>query len=188
MAGSDDPHVEELLEHLDALEETVDSTEGREAIRETRRAVRRLPGRGVFGRRISGYTGRDMAEAFVGSVIVGLPLLVEDGVYDIAEHFATTTVGPVPAFFLANVVFAISVVVGLLYCTDIQRVEVGDRLFGVVPKRLAGVLSISFLVAAVMMTMWGRVDPAEPWIALCRISVIWTGMAIGASLGDILPG
>lgn len=79
MAGSDDPHVERPLERLDALEGAVDSAEGREAVRETRRAVRRLPGRGVFGRRISDYTGRDMAEAFVGSVIVGLPLLVEDG-------------------------------------------------------------------------------------------------------------
>jgi hypothetical protein len=78
VAGPDDPHIEELLEQLDALERTVDSPEEREAVRETRRAARRLPGRSVFGRRISGYTGRDMAEAFVGSVIVGLPLLVED--------------------------------------------------------------------------------------------------------------
>jgi hypothetical protein len=39
-----------------------------------------------------------------------------------------------------------------------------------------------------MMTMWGRVDWTEPWIALCRTTVIWTGMAIGASLSDILPG
>jgi uncharacterized membrane protein len=80
------------------------------------------------------------------------------------------------------------VVVGLLYYTDIQRVEVGDRLLGVVPIRLIGVLSISLLVAAAMMTMWGRVDWTEPWVALCRITVVWTGMAIGASLGDILPG
>ncbi|MFC6904801.1 hypothetical protein [Halalkalicoccus tibetensis] len=108
--------------------------------------------------------------------------------YDIAEHFAATTVGPLPVFFVANAVFAVGVVVGLLYYTDIQRVEVGDRLLGILPHRLVGVLSISFLVAALMTTMWGRVDWAEPWIAVCRISVIWTGMAIGASLGDILPG
>lgn len=78
MDASNDPHVDALLEQLDTLEETVDSSAEREAVRETRRTARRLPGRGVFGRRISDYTGRDMAEASVGTAIVGLPLLVED--------------------------------------------------------------------------------------------------------------
>ena len=82
----------------------------------------------------------------------------------------------------------VGIVVALLYYTDIQRVEVADPLFGVVPRRLIGVLGISLATATVMMAMWGRLDGVGSWEALCRISVIWTGMAIGASLGDILPG
>jgi hypothetical protein len=70
-------------------------------------------------------------------------------------------VGPVPAFLLANVVFAVCVV-GLLYYTDIRRVEVAERLSEVVPKRLAGELSISFLVAATMMRRWGGSTGPSP--------------------------
>jgi hypothetical protein len=51
-----------------------------------------------------------------------------------------------------------------------------------------GVLSISFVTAFVMMTAWGRVDWAVPWLAFCRCTVAFVPMAIGAALGDILPG
>jgi hypothetical protein len=38
------------------------------------------------------------------------------------------------------------------------------------------------------MTAWGRVEWAQPWLAVCQISVAWVPMAIGAALGDLLPG
>ena len=45
------------------------------------------------------------------------------------------------------------------------------------------------IVAAVVMTMWGRLDGWQgPVVALARISVVWTIAAFGAALGDILPG
>lgn len=183
-----DPAVEELLNHLETLERTVDSPEERRAIRETRRAAHRLPAGRIFGRRIRRYTERDMAEAFIGSTVIGLPLLVEDGVFDIAEFFSEAGVGGVPVAFLANVVFTVGVVIALLYYTDIQRVEINDPLFGIVPRRLLGVLVISLGAAALLMGMWGRLEGVDPWLALCRINVVWAGMAVGASLGDILPG
>ena len=129
-----------------------------------------------------------MAEAFIGSTLIGLPLLVEDGVFNIAEFFSETVVGGVPVAFLANVVFTVGVVIALLYYTDIQRVEITDPLLGIVPRRLLGVLVISLGAAALLMGMWGRLEGVDPWLALCRISVVWAGMAVGASLGDILPG
>lgn len=183
-----DPAVEELLNHLETLERTVDSPEERRVVRETRRAAHRLPAGRIFGRRIRRYTGRDMAEAFIGSTLIGLPLLVEDGVFNIAEFFSETVVGGVPVAFLANVVFTVGVVIALLYYTDIQRVEITDPLLGIVPRRLLGVLVISLGAAALLMGMWGRLEGIDPWLALCRISVVWAGMAVGASLGDILPG
>jgi hypothetical protein len=39
-----------------------------------------------------------------------------------------------------------------------------------------------------MMTVWGRVDWTDPWLALCQTSVTFSAMALGAALGDILPG
>lgn len=187
-APSRDADVAALLTKLEDLERTVDSDEERREVRRAMRIARRVPGSGVFGRTIRGYTTRDMAQAFVGSVVFGLPMLVEDGVFVIADHFASAFVAGVPVFFVANAVFVTLLVIGLLYYAQFQRVEITKPVFGIVPRRLIGVLGISFLTAATMMTMWGRVEWGDPWSAVCRITVVWTAMALGASLGDILPG
>jgi hypothetical protein len=57
-----------------------------------------------------------------------------------------------------------------------------------VPRRLVGVIGAAMVTAAVMMSVWGRVDWGEPWVAICTVSVAYLPMAIGAALGDILPG
>lgn len=71
---------------------------------------------------------------------------------------------------------------------DIQDVQVRNPLLGLLPRKPVGVLSIAFLAAVFMMTAWGRVDWGEPWLAICTISGAFVPMAIGAALGDILPG
>jgi uncharacterized membrane protein len=185
--------IDTVLDRLDDLEAAVDSEAERREVRETKHLVDRLPNhlsdRQVFGNRVRKYTTRDMAEAFVGSIIIALPLLVEDGVYEIGDHLAETTVAGLPVFFIGNVVFIVAIVIGLLYYANLQQVETTDPLFGVVPRRLVGVLTISFITSAIMMTLWGRVEGwQDPWIAICRISVVWAGGAFGAALGDILPG
>jgi hypothetical protein len=50
------------------------------------------------------------------------------------------------------------------------------------------VLGVSFITAFVTMTAGGRVDWPLPWLALCRCTVAFVPLAIGAALGDILPG
>jgi uncharacterized membrane protein len=82
----------------------------------------------------------------------------------------------------------VAIVVGLLYVAEIQQVEIHRPLLGVVPRRLAGVVGVSYVMAIFLMTVWGRVDWVDPWLALCRTSVAFSAMAIGAALGDILPG
>ena len=79
-------------------------------------------------------------------------------------------------------------VYGIIYVADIQHVEVVDPILGVIPRRFAGMVSIAFLAALVLMTAWGRVDWSEPAVALAQVSVMFVGMGIGAALGDILPG
>ena len=177
--------LRDVFEQLDELEESVTSSEERTEVQRTRRMLERVPGR----KRIKKYTTRDIAEGFVGGIIFALPLLVEDGVFEIAEWFVEFTLGAIPIFLLVNVAFIISITAGLLYFTDIRDVQV-RLLFGFLPKRLTGALLISFVVATGTMLMWGRLHADDPaaFEQFARITVIWAAAALGATLGDILPG
>ncbi len=188
--GVEDPNIDDLLNKLDSLEAIVDDDAEREKVRQTISLVERMPGSRAFTSRISTYTGRDVAESFVGGILLSLPLLVEDGVFEIAEWFAATTVGPVPVFLTLNVAFVVAVTAGVLYYADFRDVRVHNPFLGVIPRRLVAVLLISFAVAFSTMLLWGRLHEADPTAleAFGRVTVIWAAAAFGASLGDILPG
>lgn len=144
---------------------------------------------GVFGDRIRKYTSRDIAEAFVGTVFFSIPLLVEDGVFDVAEFFLGVRVLGFPVFLVVNAAFVLAMISALTYWAGPQDVRVQRPIFGVIPRRLVGVSLVSFLTAALLMTMWGRVgDWRDPVVAVARISAVWTVGSFGATLGDILPG
>lgn len=184
----DDPgryDVDDVLDQLNELEGTVSDAEERAEVQRTRRMVNRLPG----STRIRKYTSRDISEGFVGGIVFSLPLLVEDGVFEIAEWFVEISLGPIPVFLVINVAFVCTLVAGLLYYTDFREVKV-DPMFGLIPRRLAGTLAISFLVALMTMVMWGRLHVDDPTRLeqFGRVTVIWAAAALGATLGDILPG
>lgn len=144
---------------------------------------------GAFGDRIRKYTSRDVAEAFVGTVFFSIPLLVEDGVFDVADFFLGVQVFGFPVFFVVNAAFVLAMISALTYWAGPQDVRVHRPIFGVVPRRLVGVSVVSFLTAALLMTMWGRVGEwRDPVVAIARISAVWTVGSFGATLGDILPG
>lgn len=175
--------VDDLLDELEVLERTVKSDEARDRVRETMRMARDLDTDGTFGRVITGFDRHDAAEALVGSVVFGIPMVIESGTLE-AGAFVSTH----PLFFVATLGFGISLVVGLLYFAEVQDVRIVNPILGVVPRRLLGVLTIAAATAVVMMTGWGRVNWATPWLATCQCGVCFVGMAIGAALGDILPG
>lgn len=177
-----EPELADLLDELETLEETVDDPDEREQVRATLRTARRVQP-AAFGRVIRGFDRHDAAEALVGSVVFGVPMLVEDGTLAIGAFLAAH-----PASFVATLVGTVGVVVGVLYVAEIQRVEIYRPYLGVVPRRLAGVLVISYVAALVLMTGWGRVSWTDPWLALCQSTVVFAPMALGAALGDILPG
>jgi len=181
--------IADVVDQLDALESTVDSPEEQAAVERTRAMVERLSA-GVFGERVSKYTTRDAAEAFVGSIVFLIPLLVEDGVFGIAEHFLAVRAAGVPIYLLGNVAFVVLLTGALIYWSDIQRVDVTTYVAGVpVPRRLVATLVIALLTATLMMSLWGRVGGwTDPAVATARILVVWTAAAIGAALGDLLPG
>ncbi len=182
--------IDDVLTQLNELKETMTTPEQRRELQETKHLLERLPGGELLDDQIDKYTSRDMGEAFVGSIIFALPLLVEDGVFEIANHFVTFLVAGIPVFFIANVLFVIKLAAGLLYVVDFREVAITHPLFGIVPRRLVGVLTVSFLTTAGLMLMWGRLFADDPTSLemLARITVIWAAAALGASLGDILPG
>ncbi|MFB6252595.1 MAG: DUF2391 domain-containing protein [Halobellus sp.] len=176
--------MERLLAEFDTLAEAVDSPDERERVRSARRAaVAAANETAVFGRVIHGYDRGDLAEAFLGSVLFGVPMFVEGGTNEVGHFLAAH-----PVSLVGTILAAIGLVVGILYVADIQDVRVHEPLLGVFPRRLVGVLGVAFLTAAVVMTAWGRVDWARPVIAFSDIVVAFVPMSVGGALGDILPG
>lgn len=183
--GENEPEgeVDELLDELEALELHVEDHETRTRVQESIRIARRIDeGEGTFGRVIRGFDRHDATEGLVGSVVFGIPMVIEGRTLE-AETFVATH----PVFF-ATLGFGIALVYGLLYVAELQDVRVVAPYFGLLPRRLVGVLGIAALTSFAMMTGGGRVDWTEPWLATSQVGVCFVGMGIGAALGDILPG
>jgi uncharacterized membrane protein len=176
----DDPDLEDAMDELEELEELVDSQEEREQVREAMRTLRRARTR-PFGRLRSAFGPRDAGEALVGSFIFGIPMIVEEGTLEIGTYIAAR-----PAYIGLTAVLGLGFVLGILYAAGFAEVE-GDLLAGVVPFRLVGVLVVSCGAALLLMTVWGRVDWTTPVVAGSQTLVTAVVMAVGASLGDILP-
>ena len=177
----EDPDLEDAMAELEELEDLVDSPAEREQVREameTLEAARPRP----FGRLREAFDLRDAGEALVGSFVFGIPMVVEEGTLEIGRFIAVR-----PVYLVVTVVLGLALVLGILRAVEFEKVQ-ADRLFGLVPVRLLGILVIAFGLAAVLMTVWGRVDWATPVVAASQTLVTGSVMAIGAALGDILPG
>ncbi|MDY6817215.1 MAG: DUF2391 domain-containing protein [Halobacteriales archaeon] len=175
--------MQDLVAELEELAETAPTAARREEIEMMIEIAYQIQPTGTFGRLIRGFDRADMAEAFLGSVVFGIPMIIEGGSLEVGAFIATH-----PIYMISTLLLGVATVIGLLYVADIQHVVVHRPFFGVIPRRLVGVLGISFGTAFVLMTGWGRVDWSTPWIAFSQILFVFVGMAIGAALGDILPG
>jgi len=174
----------DLFDELEELEELVQTEAAREQIQETMRvAAETSRSGGTFGRIIWGYDRGDLAEGLLGSLLFGIPMAVEGGTGEVGAFLAAR-----PPLFAGTALFILGLLVGILYVADFQDIRIHRPLFGVLPRRLVGVAAISFLTGVVLLTAWGRVDWAEPTLALANVVVAWLPMSIGAALGDILPG
>ena len=142
------PDVVDLIDELEELAEDVGSPELQTRVAETIETARGLSQPGMFGRVVRGFDRADLAEAFVGSLVFGIPMIIEGGTLEVGAFIATR-----PVYY------------------------VGTLLLGV-----------AFCTSFVLMTAWGRVDWSAPTVAFAQICVVFVGMAIGAALGDILPG
>ncbi|QZY00250.1 DUF2391 family protein [Halobaculum rubrum] len=177
--------VEDLIEELETLEDVVDDTEERRRVRGAMRTARDLatPKPSVFGTVVRGFDRGDIAEAFLGSVLFGVPMLVEGGTTEIGAYL-----GANPAFLVGTALVTVLLVVGIVYVADFQDVRVHRPFLGIVPRRLVGVLGVAAFTAVVGLTAWGQIDWADPTVALGSTVVAGLPMAVGAALGDLLPG
>jgi len=182
-ADGDPPTLGDLLDELDDYRDSLTDPQRRERIRDIIETATDVEEPAVFGRTIVGYGRADLAEALLGSVLFGIPMLVEGGTQEVGTFLAGS-----PLFFVGTLVFAIGMAVGILYVADIQDVRVYKPLLGIVPRRLAGVVGVSMLTALVLSTAWGRVDWSDPLVAFAQCTVAFVPMVVGAALGDILPG
>jgi uncharacterized membrane protein len=177
-----DPDIDDALDELEELEDFVDSEAERQQVREAMRTLERTRRRPrLFGRLRDGFDLRDAGEALVGSFIFGIPMVVEGGTLEIGAYIATR-----PLSIAVTALFGLGFVVGIFRAVEFEKVD-DDLLFGVVPVRLVGILAIAAGTALVVMTVWGRVDWAQPRLAASQTLVTAVVMAVGASLGDILP-
>jgi len=187
--SSDTDGIGELFDELEELETIVDSEPERRQVREAMRAATNAQDDdpAVFGRVIWGFDRADFAEAVLGSLLFGIPMAVEGGTRDAGLHIAQH-----PLYLLGTLATAVALVVGILYVADFQDVRIANRIFGFIPRRLAGVTLIALGTSVALLTGWGMVewstDPGLVWESLCICSVAFVPMAIGAALGDILPG
>lgn len=177
-----EPTPEAVVDGLAELESQVDDPVAREQVKELMVQVADLQPRG-FGNVIVGFDRTDLAEATVGALLFGLPMFVESGTGEVGSVLAAN-----PLVLVGTLLAAVALVHGIIYVADFQDVRVHDPFFGVVPRRIVGVLGASLLTALVAMTAWGRVDWSDPTLAFATVTVAFVPMAVGAALGDILPG
>ena len=72
-------------------------------------------GSGVSGKVVKGFDRGDVAEALVGRVVFGIPILVEGGTLEVGAFIATRL-----GYYAATLSFGVALVVGVLYVAEIQ--------------------------------------------------------------------
>jgi hypothetical protein len=145
------------------------------------RTVRRAGRPQVFGRIRDSFDARDAGEAMVGSFLFGIPMIVEGGTQEIGVAIADS-----PGALVGTALLGVALVLGILHAARFEEIE-ADLLFGVVPIRLVSILVIAGSLSLGLMTLWQRVDWADPAVAGAQCLVTGVVMAVGASLGDVLP-
>jgi uncharacterized membrane protein len=178
--ADEDVDIDDVFDELETLEDLVDSEAEQEQVRETMHALRRSRERPLVRLR-SRFQIRDVGEAIVGSFVFGMPMVVEEGTLEIGRHIASS-----PILYAPTVAFGIVTVYGILHAAEFEKIE-EDLIANMIPLRILTIPLIAALMALLLMTIWGRVDWGTPLVALGQVTVTTIVMAVGASLGDILP-
>lgn len=176
------PDIDDVFEELEQLAEMVDSPDEQEQVIETMRALRLSRSSKLVGRLRDTFDSRDVGEALVGSFIFGIPMVVEGGTLEVGEYL-----GANPLLLLLTTVFGGVLVYGILHAVGFERIE-EDKLFGLISIRLLTIPLLATVMGFGLMTFWGRAQWGTPMVAIGQCVFTSIVMAVGASLGDVLPG
>lgn len=176
------PDIDDVFRELHELADLVDSTAEQEQVRETIRTLRRSRSSRLVGRLRDSFDSRDVGEALVGSFVFGIPMIVEGGTLEIGEYLATR-----PILYVLTLAFGGTLVYGILHAVEFERIQ-EDMVLGLVPIRLVSIPLIAGVMGFGLMTVWGRAEWTTPMIAIGQCTVTSVVMAVGASLGDVIPG
>lgn len=178
--GDEAVDIDDVFDEPEALEELVDSDAEHRQVRETMQALRRSRNRPVVRLR-SRFDGRDLGEAIVGSFVFGMPMVVEEGTLEIGSYIANS-----PLLYVPTVGMGFAAVYGILHMAEFEKIE-EDLIADTISLRIITIPLIAAVMALVLMTIWGRVDWGTPMVALAQVTITAIVMAVGASLGDVLP-
>ncbi len=168
-----DEEVEELLDHLEEAEESVDSRNQRRAIRRTRWLLTHLPGVNRFGI-------DDIAQQIVGGFILSAPFVVTEEVWLLAAS-------------MSNLQSAITVIMvgaigyGTLYQAEDRDAD-SERGISGVPFRFLSLLVISYASVAILAFVLDApaTFAATPQATFKAIGIGAVFSVIGAATADSL--
>lgn len=111
-----------LFGELDALDEHVDDEDAREQLREVEELASDMQTEsGTLGRVVCGFDANDLAEAFLGGLLFGVPMAVECGTNEAGEFVAMH-----PMDLRGSLAATVVIVDGLLYVARFRDVRVAD--------------------------------------------------------------
>lgn len=178
----DQPDIDDVFAELEDLATMVDSPDEREQVLVAMQTLRRSRSSRLVGRLRDTFDSRDVGEALVGSFIFGIPMIVEGGTLEIGEYLASR-----PALLIVTLAVGGSLVYGILHAVEFDRIQ-EDLMFDIIPIRLVVIPLIAGLMGFGLMTIWGRVDWTTPMVAIGQCTVTSIVMAVGGSIGDVIPG
>ncbi len=176
------PDIDDVFEELEQLAELVDSPDEQEQVVKAMRTLQRSRSSRLVGRLRDTFDSRDVGEATVGSFIFGIPMVVEGGTLEVGEYLGTR-----PLLLLLTMAFGGTLVYGILHAAAFDQIE-EDELFGLVSIRLLTIPLLATVMGFGLMTIWGRAEWSTPMVAIGQCLFTSIVMAVGASLGDVLPG
>ncbi|MFW5950289.1 MAG: hypothetical protein ACOCR6_02940 [archaeon] len=121
--GTIPPTIEDIFSTLTDVTADTRDEYTHDEVQDIKQILREAHERGLIDSGVRSLDRRDAAEVFVGSVIFASPLLVEDGIFDIAEYLFEFTVFRVPVFLIANTLFVVFMTYALVEWTGRERRE-----------------------------------------------------------------
>lgn len=172
----DDGDVEELLDRLEELEETVDSPEQRRVVRRTISTLDRLSARRIFGL-------DDLVQQIVGGVVLSAPFVVTEEVWNLAASMNSIQ-------WIIAVIIVITIGYGTLYRADDERDAEGEESVAGLPLRFVSLLLISYLSVAMLAFLFDAPTTfgATPPTTAKAISIGAIFSVVGAATADSLFG